>query len=216
MARQNQHKNVAFFFKSGINNKGMDDFSGKMEYGRSPMRKTLIPISLLIFSLLPILAWGEEVYKWVDEGGVLHLSDDLNQIPERFRGKVDKIIVPDSINEPVQPSEKIVPPSVTEPEKPKVAPLKPPSGFIPFNKFIYLTEGMSEAEVLSRFGPPTQEVKDEVEVKGYSTPGGMVRKETLVKRYYYIGDPDLGERTTVIHFKSGIVYRIERIFPPTW
>ena len=180
------------------------------------MKRILIYISLLIFSLLPTLVLGGEIYKWVDERGLLHFSDDLYQIPEKFRNQVQKIIVPDRVDEPVQPSEKIAPPSITEPDKPKVAPLRPPSGFIPFDKFIYLTEGMSEAEVLSRFGPPTREVKDEVEVKGYYTPGGMVRKETLVKRYYYIGDPDLGERTTIIHFKNGMVYKIERIFPPTW
>lgn len=130
---------------------------------RSHMKRILIYIPLLIFSLLPTLVLGEE-----------------------------------------------------EPEKPKAAPLRPPSGFIPFNKFIYLTEGMSEAEVLSRVGPPTQVTKDEIEVEGYLTQKGILKREVLVKRYYYIGDPDLGERTTVIHFKNGIIHKIERIFPPTW
>jgi len=105
---------------------------------------------------------------------------------------------------------------IIEPEKPKVIQVKPPSGFIPFDKFKYLTEGMSEAEVLSRFGPPTKEVKDEIEVEGYFTRKGSIKREVLVKRYYYIGDPELGERTTIIHFKNGIVYKIERIFPSTW
>jgi hypothetical protein len=180
------------------------------------MKRILICISFLIFSLLPNLVLGGEIYKWVDERGLIHLSDDLYQIPEKFRDQVQKIIVPDRVDEPVQPSEKIPVPSITEPEKPKVAPLRPPSGFIPFDKFIYLTEGMSEAEVLSRFGPPTQVVKDEIEVEGYFTQKGIVKREALVKRYYYIGDPDLGERTTIIHFKNGIVHKIERIFPPTW
>lgn len=90
------------------------------------------------------------------------------------------------------------------------------SGFIPFDKFKYLTEGMSEAEVLSRFGPPTREMKDEIEVEGYFTRRGIIKREVQVKRFYYIGNPDLGERTTIIHFKNGIVQKIERIFPPTW
>ncbi len=179
-------------------------------------KRALIVVYLLALALVPAFASGEVVYKWVDEKGLIHLSDDLYQIPEKFRDQVQKIIVPDSVDEPVQPSEKSSVPFIAEPEKPKVAPVKPPSGFIPFNKFIYLTEGMSEAEVLSRVGPPTQVTKDEVEVEGYLTQKGILKREALVKRYYYIGDPDLGERTTVIHFKNGVVTKIERIFPPTW
>ncbi len=90
------------------------------------------------------------------------------------------------------------------------------SGFIPFDKFKYLTEGMTEAEVLSRFGPPTKEVSDEFEVEGYFIRMGGVKRIVQVKRYYYIGNPDLGERTTIIHFRNGIVQKIERIFPPKW
>ena len=180
------------------------------------MKRIIIYLSLLTYSLLPNLVSGEEVYKWVDERGLIHLSDDFYTIPEKFRGQVQKIIVPDSVDEPMPPSEKTPVPSIAEPEKPKVAPVRPPSGFIPFNKFIYLTEGMSEAEVLSRVGPPTQVTKDEIEVEGYFTQKGILKREVLVKRYYYIGDPDLGERTTVIHFKNGMVTKIERIFPPTW
>ncbi len=180
------------------------------------MKRILILVYFLTLLWVPAFASAEVVYKWVDEKGLIHLSDDLYQIPEKFRGQVQKIIVPDSVDEPMQPSEKSSVPSVAEPEKPKAAPVRPPSGFIPFNKFIYLTEGMSEAEVLSRIGSPTQVTKDEIEVEGYRTQKGVLRREVLVKRYYYIGDPDLGERTTVIHFKNGVVTKIERIFPPTW
>jgi len=175
-----------------------------------------LSILISILSLPPTLALAGEVYKWIDEKGIVYLTDDLYQVPERFRDGVERMIVPDRLDEPVQRSEKIPSPSAAEPESSSVTPPRPRSGFIPFEKFKHLTEGMTEAEVLSRIGPPTREVKDEVEIKGYYTPGGMVRRETLVKRYYYIGDPDLGERTTVIHFKNGVVTKIERIFPPTW
>jgi hypothetical protein len=181
-----------------------------------PLKRILIFICCLALPWVPALALAEVVYKWVDEKGLIHLTDDLYKIPDKFRDQVQKIIVPDSVDEPVQPSEKTPVPSIAEPEKPKIAPLRPPSGFIPFNKFIYLTEGMSEAEVLSRVGPPTQVTKDEIEVEGYFTQKGILKREVLMKRYYYIGDPDLGERTTVIHFKNGVVTKIERIFPPTW
>lgn len=32
-----------------------------------------------------------EVYKWVDERGVVHFSDDLTTIPERYRSKIEKM-----------------------------------------------------------------------------------------------------------------------------
>lgn len=180
------------------------------------MRTISVFLFILILFITSAFAWGGEVYKWVDETGIVHLSDDFYQVPEKLRDKVERIIVPDTFDEPVLPLEKVAPPSMAEVEEPKVTPSPPPSGFIPFDKFKYLTEGMSEAEVLSRLGPPTQEVRDEVEVKGYYTPGSMVKREVVIKKYYYIGDPDLGERTTVIHFKNGVIYKIERIFPPTW
>jgi hypothetical protein len=188
------------------------------------MRRHLIYFIILASFLLPASILGAEVYKWVDEKGTINLTDDPKQIPEKFSDRVETIVVPDRYAEPIPPAAEVVVPSrpqaekpfLPEPEKPKVTDGSPPSGFIPFNKFKYLTEGMTEPEVLSRFGPPTREVADEVEVTGYFGRGGLSKREALVKRYYYIGDPDLGERTTIIHFKNGIVQKIERIFPPTW
>jgi hypothetical protein len=75
---------------------------------------------------------------------------------------------------------------------------------------------MTEAEVLSRLGPPTREVADETETRGGFSKSGFSKRKVLVKRYYYIGDYDLGERTTVIHLRNGTVQKIERVFPPTW
>ncbi|MFB3884610.1 MAG: DUF4124 domain-containing protein [Thermodesulfobacteriota bacterium] len=180
------------------------------------MKRILTLVCFLVLLAMPTFASAELVYKWFDERGVIHLSDDLNQVPEKYRDQVQKMIVPDSFDEPVPQAEKVSVPSLTEPEKPKAKPVQPASGFIPFNKFIHLTEGMSEAEVLSRVGPPTQVTQDEIETQGILTQKGIVKREALVKRYYYIGDPDLGERTTVIHFRNGVVTRIERIFPPAW
>jgi len=179
------------------------------------LKKIFLYFCIIIF-LFSALVLAGEVYKWVDEKGTINLTDDPKLIPEKYRDQVDKILVPDKYEEPSRVIEKIVVPPIPEPEKPKVLKEKPPSGFIPFEKFIHLTEGMTEAEVLSRIGPPTREVSDEVEVKGYFRKGWMEKRKILVKRYYYLGDPELGERTTVIHFTNGIVQKIERIFPPTW
>jgi len=177
------------------------------------MRRLLIYFGLLsLLLLIPLFLWSGEVYKWVDEKGTVHLTDDPIKIPEKHRPQTETILVPDNYAEPAQPPERRTYPSLAEPEVPRAKEAEPRSGFVPFEKFKFIQEGMSEAEVLSRLGPPTRETADEVEVSGR----GLGRRESLVKRYYYLGDPDLGERTTVIHFKNGIVRKIERIFPPTW
>lgn len=179
------------------------------------LRRIWLYLCLIVF-LSPALVFAGEVYKWVDEKGTINLTDDPKLIPEKYRDQTEKILVPDKYEEPSRVIEKVVVPSIPEPEKPKIITEKPPSGFIPFEKFKHITEGMTEAEVLSRLGPPTREVGDEVKVKGYFSNGLMEQRKILVKRYYYIGDPDLGERTTIIHFSNGIVQKIERIYPPTW
>jgi hypothetical protein len=179
-------------------------------------RYFLIFLGLMILLWVPSLSSGGEVYKWVDEKGTVHLTDDPTNIPENYEDQIKIITVPDKYAEPTLPPEKIAFPPVTEPERPKTKPEEPPSGFIPFSKFKYLTEGMTEAEVLMRVGQPTQIVGDEVNTRARLGRSGLIKREALVKRYYYIGDSDLGERTTVVTFSNGRIRKIERIFPPTW
>ena len=40
----------------------------------------------LIFS--SFLAFGQEVYKWVDEKGTAHFTDDLGLVPEKYRDQI--------------------------------------------------------------------------------------------------------------------------------
>jgi len=108
----------------------------------------------------------------------------------------------------------------------------PSPGYIPFEKFKYVTKGMTEAEVLSRFGPPTREERDEAHssgtisggtVSGHVSPGGSVSgsvsggtftgETVVVKRYYYIGDRSKGEQTRVIIFIKGKVVDYKSISP---
>jgi hypothetical protein len=188
------------------------------------MKTTHQAMMVMVFLLLfPVFAVGGQVYKWVDERGTFNLTDDPQKVPERFRNRAEVLTVPDKYAEP--PVRAPVPekPAIAyepEPERPKPVEEKPPSAFIPFDKYKHLTEGMTEAELLSRVGPPSMEVGDEVESRGVFRGRGLRRglfsRQALVKRYYYIGDPDLGERTTIIHLSNGVIRRIERIFPPTW
>ncbi len=45
----------------------------------------LILIGLILYSFL---AFGQGVYKWVDEKGTAHFTDDLSLVPERYRDRV--------------------------------------------------------------------------------------------------------------------------------
>jgi hypothetical protein len=41
-------------------------------------------LSILILIIFPFTGYGE-MYKWVDEKGTLHFTDDLSNIPEKYR-----------------------------------------------------------------------------------------------------------------------------------
>lgn len=50
-------------------------------------RISLISLSILLLTQISFA----EVYKWVDESGVVHFTDDLIQVPERYRPKAERI-----------------------------------------------------------------------------------------------------------------------------
>ncbi len=72
-------------------------------------------ILILIAGMLFFSGWifAQEVYRWVDEKGTVHFTDDLSQVPEKYREKIRKEISP---KEPasVQPTP---PPPPTPPTK---------------------------------------------------------------------------------------------------
>jgi chromosome segregation ATPase len=49
--------------------------------------KTLILILLFLFTATLSHA---QVYKWVDEKGIVHFTDDITQIPEKYRRAIEK------------------------------------------------------------------------------------------------------------------------------
>ncbi len=49
----------------------------------------------LVFVLMTVLmfclsAYGQQIYRWIDEKGTVHFSDDLTLVPERYRNQVEK------------------------------------------------------------------------------------------------------------------------------
>ena len=78
------------------------------------MRKiAFIIFALWVWSSL-MLTFGQEVYRWVDEKGVVHFTDDLTLVPEKYRGQVQQQA---PSKEPPQPtsSRPIEPPKAMEP-----------------------------------------------------------------------------------------------------
>ena len=53
------------------------------------MKKTILFI-LVGMIILPLVAGGQEVYRWVDEKGTVHFTDNLGQVPEKYREKIQK------------------------------------------------------------------------------------------------------------------------------
>jgi chromosome segregation ATPase len=52
------------------------------------MMKKILFVILLLF--ITKLAFGE-VYKWVDEKGVVHFTDDVTQIPEKYQNQIKRM-----------------------------------------------------------------------------------------------------------------------------
>jgi len=54
--------------------------------------KRIVLILLLLIS--PELSFAQ-AYKWIDEKGSIHFTDDILQVPERYRSEVEKIGLPE-------------------------------------------------------------------------------------------------------------------------
>ncbi len=53
---------------------------------------------ILLFIVIGEFSFAE-VYKWVDEKGVVHFTDDVTQIPAKHREKIEEIGVPEEKSE---------------------------------------------------------------------------------------------------------------------
>ena len=212
------------------------------------MRKIAI-LSTIVFGLILHfqLTHAQQIYKWVDEKGTTHYADNVNAVPEKYRNQVQKRDVdelpPVLTYKPQTPqssqsyssgpsgntAERARPARRVESES---VDSSPSPGYVPLEKFMHITKGMTEAEVLSRLGSPTREEQGEVKSKGTvsggavsgfvdaggnfsgSVSGGSFKGETIVvKRYYYIGDRSKGEQTRVITFEKGKVVSCQSISP---
>ena len=68
------------------------------------MKRILIVILFILF--ISEISFAE-VYKWVDEKGVVHFTDDILQIPEKYRPKTEKMVLPEGKEETKSEGESI-------------------------------------------------------------------------------------------------------------
>ena len=52
--------------------------------------KKIILLVIVGLIVIPALAFGQEVYQWVDERGTVHFTDDLSLVPEKYRDQVQQ------------------------------------------------------------------------------------------------------------------------------
>jgi predicted nucleic acid-binding Zn-ribbon protein len=61
---------------------------------------------LLIFFLTPSVSFSAEIYRWTDEKGTVHFTDDPSNIPERYSKQGEKIDAPEEKATGLQPPPK--------------------------------------------------------------------------------------------------------------
>ncbi len=76
---------------------------GSVMMMKKVMRAWVLIGALILFPVV-CPSQAKEVYKWVDEKGTVHFSEDESGVPEEYRGRLEKRSVPE---EAKQPEEKV-------------------------------------------------------------------------------------------------------------
>jgi hypothetical protein len=116
---------------------GREGFDGSIALIRKEkkieMKRTifLVAIGIMISSLL---AFGQQVYRWTDEKGTIHLTDDPTLVPEKFRDQIKEKEPPKEPAPPAvpKPSKEVPPKGASSKEtpakqEPQQTPVKPQS-----------------------------------------------------------------------------------------
>jgi predicted aspartyl protease len=71
---------------------------GERREARGKSKKFFLPVLLPVaYCLLPVfLAFSQEYYRWVDDRGAVHFTDNIYSIPEKFRAQAEKRLPPAS------------------------------------------------------------------------------------------------------------------------
>ena len=77
-----------------------------------------IILSLIIVLGVASLTYGQ-MYKWVDEKGCIHFTDDLSKVPEKYRREAESREVQEETPPPLPEDQPMPPAESTVPEEPK-------------------------------------------------------------------------------------------------
>ena len=91
-------------------------------------KSTIIIITMIGLLFYFGLAFGQEVYRWTDEKGVVHFTDDPTQVPEKYRGQVEQKTPSKeppppqpTLSPPVEPPKRMAPVRETSPGGPEAS-----------------------------------------------------------------------------------------------
>ena len=56
--------------------------------------KGMIFLAVIGIMIPSLLAFGQQVYRWTDEKGTIHLTDDPTLVPEKFREQIKEKELP--------------------------------------------------------------------------------------------------------------------------
>jgi hypothetical protein len=76
-----------------ITRKSMDKGVFGMGFAEPRVMKCILLLSLSIFLITGISF--AEVYRWIDESGVVCFTDDITQVPDKYRPKAERIGLPE-------------------------------------------------------------------------------------------------------------------------
>lgn len=77
------------------------------------MRRTLFFAVILFSFAMPVHA---DMYKWVDEKGTVHFTDDASKIPEQYRKDVEERKAPKEVSSPGMEEKPVASPVIKTPE----------------------------------------------------------------------------------------------------
>ena len=83
---------------------------GERREARGKSKKFFLPVLLPVaYCLLPVfLAFSQEYYRWVDDQGAVHFTDNIYSIPEKYRNQIEKrqYVPPPQFSSPIREQEK--------------------------------------------------------------------------------------------------------------
>ena len=59
-------------------------------------------VILLSFFFSPFFSFAKEIYRWTDEKGDVHLTDDFSKIPPQYQNQVEKTGIKEEVSKPAE------------------------------------------------------------------------------------------------------------------